>query len=166
MWLIVPGHYVERLILPFFSASVHFFHDFVSPCANPLLSLRPGTPDSARVVAYPGADLLLHPALLAADDHRPRTDRPEEALRHRREPQHGDRHSGALLYPAQFPLGVETRGLQNALLRAVPRAARRHLHRPRPCRRGAGATGPRRQDVDFARGFGGYLSRGHAFEGR
>lgn len=39
-------------------------------------------------------------------------------------------------------------------------------HRPRPCRRGAGATGPRRQDVDFARGFSGYLSRGHAFEGR
>ena len=48
----------------------------------------------------------------------------------------------------------------------VPPAARRHLHRPRPRRRGVGTAGPRREKVDFARGFGGDFSRGHALEGR
>ena len=40
------------------------------------------------------------------------------------------------------------------------------LHRPRPRRRGVGTAGPRREKVDFARGFGGDFSRGHALEGR
>jgi len=48
-----------------------------------------------------------------------RTCRPEEKLRHRAEPQYGDRHPDALLHPAQFPLGLQARGLQDAFLRAV-----------------------------------------------
>ena len=32
--------------------------------------------------------------------------------------------------------------------------------------RGVGTAGPRREKVDFARGFGGDFSRGHALEGR
>ena len=73
----------------------------------------------------------------------------------------------ALYYiPLNFRWVSKREVFENALLRPVPPAARRHLHRPRPRRRGVGTAGPRREKVDFARGFGGDFSRGHALEGR
>ena len=145
---------------------MHLLHDPVGPGAGRVLSLRQGPPRGARAVTHPGAHLLRHSAPLAAACGGARTCRPEEKLRHRAEPQYGDRHPDALLHPAQFPLGLQARGLQDAFLRAVSHPPRRHLHQPRPRLRGAGADGARRQAVDLARRFGRRLPRGYAFERR
>ena len=97
---------------------------------------------------------------------RPRTDRPEEELRHRHQPQHGDRYPGALLHSAQFPLGVEARGLQTPFFEASSSCctATSASTAATPPRRWNSWS--RREKVDFARGFGGDLPRGHALEGR
>ncbi len=73
----------------------------------------------------------------------------------------------ALYYiPLNFRWVSKREVFKTPFFRAVPRPARRHLHQPRPRRRGAGADGPRRENMDFARGFGGRFPRGHALEGR
>lgn len=149
--------YDKRSLLYLSGLPLHLFHGAVGRRSGRVLSFRQGPPRGARTVAHSGPHLLRRASPVAAAGDRPGVRGPEEELRHRAEPQYGDRHSDALLHSAQFPLGLQARGLQDPLLRAVPRPARRHLHQPRPRFRSAGADGPRRQTMDFARRFGGRI---------
>ena len=52
---------------------------------------------------------------VAAEGRRAGIRRPEKTVCHRAEPQYGNRYSGALLRAAQFPVGFEAGGIQDAL---------------------------------------------------
>ncbi|MFQ6940818.1 MAG: lysophospholipid acyltransferase family protein [Alistipes finegoldii] len=59
--------------------------------------------------------------------------------------------------PLNFRWVSKREVFKTPFFRAVPRPARRHLHQPRSRFRSAGADGPRRQTMDFARRFGGRI---------
>ena len=157
---------VKLSLLRFSYCAVHDFPRALGRGAGHHLAVPEVAPPCPRAVARAGAHLLLRASLLAPPGDRHGAHRPPQILRHRHQPPGDDRHSGPLLPAAQFPLGIQARGVPHPVLRSVPEDPRRHLHRPRPRRRGDGAAARRGPSVVRARRLGGDLSRGHAFEGR
>ena len=94
---------------------MHAFHALVGCGFGHLLAVRQGTSRSARIVADSGAHFLFRAVALAAEGRRAGIRRPEKTVCHRAEPQYGNRYSGALLRAAQFPVGFEAGGIQDAL---------------------------------------------------